>query len=103
MDTRTFLIVVAKSQDRDVKVLAKKGLEYTVEGDRLAQFDRAAALKDTNAALEVVNMATKHFTSVASMSEAPNMYPRAMWEEKITDLRNYMHLLEGVLIDMGVE
>jgi len=103
MDTDTFMKVVSQAHDRDVGVLIEKGIEYAVDDDRLAQFDYAAVLKETNPALELVGMATKHFTSISLMSKAPNMYLMSVWKEKLTDLRNYMHLLEGLLIDMEVE
>ena len=103
MDTETFMNVVIESQVIDLKVLMGKASEYTSGGNRLAQFGRAAELKDTNPIIELVGMATKHFISIDMMAEAPNMHSLALWREKTTDLRNYMHLLEGLLIDMEVE
>lgn len=103
MNTEVFMEGMLHSQTRDVEVLIKKGKEYTVDGDRLAQFDHAAALRETNSATELVNMATKHFTAIDMMSRDPDVYPMDLWKEKLTDLRNYMHLLEGLLIDMGIE
>jgi len=103
MDTETFMAIVSQSQKRDVEVLIKKGEEYTVDGDRLAQFYKAADIKLSDPISELLGMATKHFTSIVMMAADPEKFQMEMWEEKTTDLRNYMHLLEALLVDMRSE
>lgn len=103
MTNEEFLTIVDEGEARSLRVLLEKGDQYnTIDGDRLGQFKAAARLAGTNPAEELVNMAKKHFTSIINMSRNPESFSKEAWLEVTTDLRNYTHLLEGVLKELAV-
>jgi hypothetical protein len=81
----------------------KKRKEYSrTDGDRLIQFKKTAIMEDKYPTETLFSMADKHITSIADMVKEPNAYTTNQWKEKITDLHNYLFLLEALLIDMEV-
>ena len=82
------------------KILLSKSKEYTNEGDRLANFRRAAAMQDISPEQALVGMWSKHVISITDLATwAANNDPRLTPEivdEKIVDTINYMILLEAL-------
>lgn len=104
MNHQEFMITVEEGHLRSKRVLDRKGQEYATEGgDRLEQFHRAACVQCCSPTEALIGMATKHYTSISDMSKDPVAYSLKKWREKLVDLRNYTHLLEALLIDLGVE
>ena len=104
MNSQEFMISVEEGHLRSKRVLLKKGTEYaTEEGNRLEQFYRAAGAQGNVPTEALIGMATKHYTSIADMAKCPSLYNLKNWREKITDLRNYTHLLDALLIDLEVK
>lgn len=102
MDSKQFMEEVKESYERSVSILLAKEREYAIEGNRLVQFYEVSELADTNPVEALVTMAAKHFTSIMNMAKNPDTYTSGMWDEKITDLRNYTFLLDALLRDMEV-
>jgi hypothetical protein len=103
MNNYQFMEEVEKSYQRSVKVLLEKEKEYSIPGDRLAQFHDAAALSDGNACNALIGMAVKHYTSIVTMARDPHLFSLEKWDEKLTDLRNYTFLLGALVRDLGVK
>lgn len=103
MTEEQFKTLFDESTARSWKVLEEKAKEYSTSQDRLDNFKVAAQECGTNPIAELIGMARKHWTSLVQMSRYPECYSRSTWLEKTTDLRNYMYLLEALLIDMEVK
>ena len=103
MNSQEFMIEVESGHSRSKRILLKKAPEYsTSEGDRLSQFYRIGTVKEECPAESLVTLAAKHFTSICDMAKDPLNHNLKKWNEKITDLRNYTHLLDALIRDMGV-
>lgn len=101
MNQDRFAVIVINAQDRSRRVLVNKAKEYAPGKDRLSNFKKAAALQGISSEQALFGMLTKHLVSLAEMACDPNNTPspRAMWEEKLTDAINYLHLLEAVVAE----
>jgi hypothetical protein len=83
------------------QVLASKGGEYAVDGDRLHNFKRAAELLRTNQASALLGMLTKHLVSVIDIIDniKTKKVTRPLIDEKLGDCQNYFVLLEAILVE----
>ena len=98
------MIDVEDGHNRSKRVLLRKGKVYATEdGDRLDQFHRAGEAQGIGSAQALIGMVTRHFISITDMAKCPLLYSRKQWNERIVDLRNYTHLLDALLRDLGVE
>ena len=102
MTNEDFTIEVENSFIRSRKVMIKKAKEYAVENDRLDNFKRAGAAQGIPPTMALIGMAAKHFVSITEMAKEPNNFTIPQWHEKTGDLKNYMVLLEALLIDLEV-
>jgi len=104
MNSQEFTISVEEGHLRSKRVLLRKGTEYSTEdGNRLEQFYRAGCAQNILPTEALIGMATKHFTSIADMAKDPFAHKLSKWREKITDLRNYTHLLDALLADLEIK
>lgn len=82
-------------------VLARKAEEYA-RGDRLSNFKRAAGAMGCTPEQALIGMMMKHIVSIIDCvndsAEGKSVSP-AMWDEKIGDAVNYLHLLEGLVTE----
>ncbi len=103
MNNSQFMISTEAAFLRCKSVLIKKAKEYSKPGgDRLIQFKKTGMMEDRNPTEALFSMADKHVTSIADMVKEPDAHTTKQWQEKITDLHNYLFLLEALLIDMEV-
>jgi hypothetical protein len=82
-------------------VLATKGNEYA-HGDRLSNFKRAAEFLDCTPEKALWGFVSKHIIALNDFIadlEKGRMTPIEQWEEKIGDIRNYMVLLDALVIE----
>lgn len=101
MNAKEFMNEVEEGHKRSVELLLGKEPEYSnPSGNRLSQFHRVGALKEECPAESLMTLAAKHFTSICDMSRDPVNYSLDQWNEKITDLRNYTHLLDALVRDI---
>jgi hypothetical protein len=102
MDVATFQKVVARRQHECSRILTEKAGEYA-RGDRLSNFKKAAAFRNTYPEDALQGMNIKHLISLEEMIEdlanEREPWAREKWEEKITDAINYFMLLEALLFD----
>ncbi len=99
MTNQEFMIETENSFNRSRKILLKKGVEYSGEFDRLENFKRAGAAQAILPEQALWAMAMKHVISISDMVKHPADFTKAQWYEKTGDLRNYMVLLDALLID----
>lgn len=102
MTNEDFNLAVDRAFNRTKKVLASKGKEYTYGKDRLSQFKKAGAVNSEWPTESLWGMGIKPITSIAEMVKTPDQYSTKEWLEKVTDARNYLFLLEALLIDLEV-
>jgi len=104
MNNQDFNHLIDIVNERTKEILTKKASEYAIDStqDRLTQFHRAGSAQDINPAQALLGMMTKHYTSVSDMAKNPTGFTYSLWMEKLTDLHNYLYLLEGLICDLGV-
>lgn len=101
MTTPEFNKVVESQLDRIRNVLVKKATEYNLDSDRLSVFKHAAALSEETPEQALYGFMLKHIISVTDMINSKEAYSEELWNEKITDICNYLILLQGLLRDTG--
>ena len=101
MVTQDFNIIVEDQLDRIRSVLVKKAVEYNLDTDRLSVFKHAAALSEETPEQALYGFMLKHIISVTDMINSKETYPVELWNEKITDICNYLILLQRLLRDTG--
>jgi hypothetical protein len=92
--------IVARRFDEIRKVLLSKSKEYTSEGDRLANFRRAASMLEVSPEQALVGMWAKHVISITDLAtwaaDNDSRLTPEIVDEKIVDTINYMILLEAL-------
>ena len=101
MNTPEFSKVVEGQLDRIKNVLIRKAAEYNLDEDRLSVFKHAAALSEETPEQALYGFMLKHIISVTDMINSKESYSEELWNEKITDICNYLILLQGLLRDTG--
>ena len=100
MTAQEFDIVVENRLALITKILLTKRAEYAPEGgDRLHNFNRAAAMLGTTPEKALVGMLAKHLVSLLDIVDNIETKPPSvpLLEEKIGDAVNYLILLEGMI------
>ena len=83
---------------RSKRILAMKACEYAEgDADRLTQFKKISTITNETPESVCIGLMAKHFSSICSMAFNPDNYSLTQWREKITDLRNYTHLLDALI------
>lgn len=91
--------LVKEETDRIEKVLVTKENEYSLDNDRLSHFKHAGAMANWPAEKALYGYMLKHLMSITDMINSGKKFPRKLWQEKMTDIHNYLILLLGVLED----
>ena len=99
MTTPEFNKVVEEQLERIENVLVKKAAEYSLDDDRLSVFKHAAALSEETPEQALYGFMLKHIISITDMINSEAAYSEELWNEKITDICNYLILLQGLLRD----
>ena len=101
MNAEQFEKILDRRLELTKQVIAKKRKEYAGDdGDRLHNFNRAAAMLGVSREKALVGMWTKHIVSILDIVDGlspVNMPTVEMVEEKIGDAINYLILLEAML------
>lgn len=84
-------------------LLVSKGQEYSLSGDRLEAFKKAANLQGESVRQALCGMLAKHVVSVYDMSMSDKVFTEARWTEKITDSINYLLLLKAAIMEENHE
>ena len=93
-----FIHILENRQDAITSTLADKAVEYSFEGDRLYNFNRAAEINNERPAQSLWGMATKHLVSVMDLVEGRLENTEKNVNDKCGDLINYICLLEAALL-----
>ena len=101
MTTPEFNRVVEDQLERIRNVLVKKAAEYNLDDDRLSVFKHAAALSEETPEQALYGFMLKHIISMTDMINSKEAYSEGLWNEKLTDICNYVILLQGLLRDTG--
>jgi hypothetical protein len=101
MTTPDFNKVVEDQLERIRNVLVKKAAEYNLDDDRLSVFKHTAALLDNTPEQALLGFMSKHIISMVDMINSRQAYSEELWNEKLTDICNYIILLQGLLRDTG--
>lgn len=101
MTTPEFNNIVESQLDRIKNVLVKKQAEYNLDTDRLSVFKHGAGISEETPEQVLYGFMLKHIISVTDMINSKDSYTEELWNEKITDICNYLILLQGLLRDTG--
>lgn len=93
--------VVEDQLARIQRVLIKKENEYSLGTDRLSVFKHGAGITEETPEQVLYGFMLKHIISVTDMVNSKATYSEELWNEKITDICNYLILLQGLLRDTG--
>jgi hypothetical protein len=101
MTSEKFDEIVESRLEKCRGVLAKKGVEYSQDSDRLSNFKTAAKFESEGPEMALRGMLTKHIVSVYNIVddiEFDDVLPsRELLGEKIIDCINYLMLLEALI------
>lgn len=108
MKHETFSQLVEARQKLCREVLDQKDQEYSSDADRLHNFKAAGRMSGCSPEMALWGMFAKHLVSVKDeidkMDENWNYVPSMAWVyEKIGDCINYLHLLEGLVVERSEE
>lgn len=97
MNFNTFTEMCEQVYNRCMAKLEEKSHEYSEGQDRLDQFYKTGAMNNEPPTKSAWGMASKHVTSIADMVKHPDAYAIEHWYEKLTDLHNYLYLIEAIV------
>jgi hypothetical protein len=99
MNQEDFGKLIANRIEHSTSVLARKGVIYSSDEDRLSNFKSVGAMKKETPQKALWGMVAKHIIATQDMIDSGKI-PTAGWiNEYLGDIHNYMHLLEGVWED----
>ena len=101
MTSPNFNKVVEEQLERIRNVLVKKEAEYNLNDDRLSVFKHGSGISEETPEQVLYGFMLKHIISVTDMINSKGVYSEELWNEKITDICNYLILLQGLLKDTG--
>ncbi len=101
MTTPEFNKIVEGQLDRIKNVLVKKQAEYNLDDDRLSVFKHGAGISEETPEQVLYGFMLKHIISITDMVNSEKAYSEELWLEKMTDVHNYLILLQGLLRDTG--
>lgn len=95
--------IVTKQMKKCWETLFNKRNEYSVQGDRLSHFKKAAAVMDSTPEGALFGMLSKHLISLSDMCMDKRKHPKEVWSEKITDSINYLLILAAIVEEEQIE
>ena len=91
--------------ERERRLLIAKNREYASGKDKLYNFKRAAEILRKTPETALWGMLMKHLVSIQDIVEGVERgctsIAREVLDEKITDARNYLLLLQGLMYERG--
>ena len=89
--------IVTNQMKKCWETLFNKGNEYSVQGDRLSHFKKAAAVMESTPKAALFGMLSKHLISLSDMCLDKRKHPNEVWSEKITDSISYLLILAAIV------
>ena len=102
MTSPDFNKVVEMQLERIKNVLVKKEAEYNLDADRLSVFKHGAGISEETPEQVLYGFMLKHIISVTDMINSKGTYSEELWLEKMTDIHNYLILLQIMLYSSAV-
>ena len=99
MKTTDFNKIVEDFLEKTKSTLIRKQEEYNLEADRFGFFKRAAAMAGNSPEQALYGFLLKHLVSLSDMVGSGKKFSKALYEEKLGDIVNYLILLRGLLED----
>lgn len=100
MDLKNFDNVANLQLAHCVDLLTQKRGEYAPDYDVLQNFKDAAAMNGNSSAEALWGYVTKQLVSVKNMvHQDTTNFSMTHWDEKLTDIINYMVLLKAIVIE----
>lgn len=99
MDNEQFLAVFDEANTRRLILLEQRKKQYGKGKDRLIQFKKMAMVESRLPSEIPFSLSDKQWTALADMVKTPEQYSLGQFRAVMDDVRNYMDLLEAVLID----
>ena len=113
MNEKAFNALVENAHQRRTALMNRKSAEYMRNDDKLSNFKKAGAMDGSTPEHALMGMAKKHIVSIVDMTNdlecmnclikgqpAVKIYSTLdQWQEKLDDLRNYLDLLEALLVE----
>mgnify|MGYP001290536752 CR=1 FL=1 len=106
MKEEEFLAIMKRMIENEEKIMCCKGMEYTsgdLKTDRLANFYRIAKELDQDPKVVCYIYAKKHWDSITNYVKCGKEYSNEKISGRINDLRNYMILLNAIIIEQNKE
>ena len=98
MKNKEFMELCARLENKSLEILEQKGKEYSPDDDRFHNFKAAGAAQSISPEQALWSMAMKHVISISDMVKEPNKFSQLQWIAKTGDLKNYLRLLEAMII-----
>lgn len=104
MNTKQFNALIRERQSKERDLMVTKAGEYANDDERFQNFHNAAPWQAQGCTPEAAlwNMVVKHLVATRdaiNQIELGVVSPLPFWDEKLGDIRNYMVLLEGLILD----
>jgi hypothetical protein len=99
MNQENFGKLIASRVEHSTSVLARKGVVYSSDDDRLSNFKSVGTMKKETPQKALWGMVAKHIIATQDMIDSGNT-PTYEWiNEYLGDIHNYMYLLEAIWED----
>lgn len=100
MSPSDLLILVKKSYERRVKILQKKGHDYSTTQDTLINFKRVGQFLGVGGKRYCLNLIALKLDRLINLMGVVDKKPKnESLRDTIDDMKNYLELLEGLLVE----
>ena len=99
MNSEKFNTVVRSTAESIVNILATKAKEYSVNDDRLHNFNQMARVNEKTVEETIWGMASKHLSCILDMVNGSTKPTEYLVNEKIGDMINYLVILKAHLLN----
>jgi len=99
MNHKDFTKFLTELQEHQTKVLLGKNAEYAPGEDKLENFKVGARISGKKPQEVLWMYALKHLASVMDLVDGKLTYTPELAQEKLGDLRNYLVLLEALMLE----
>ena len=99
MNQEEFEAVFEETVEKCRSVLVYKAKEYAVDGDRMHNFKKAAAVIGGTPEQALWGFLTKHLVSLSDMVASGENFSDGLWDEKLGDALNYLFLLRAQITE----
>jgi hypothetical protein len=99
MNQKDFGKLIADRIEYSTSVLARKGVIYSSDDDRLSNFKSVGAMKKETPQKALWGMVSKHIIATQDKIDSGAVPTKGWVDEYLGDIHNYMYLLEAIWED----